>query len=116
MGGGSINLLSKLLTYSKINNTKFSVTYIDELFPKLIDMIDNTETGICNFVSDGAISPVKILEIYNKHSHKTFEIENSNDRARSYAKLEVGLLKKYGVSKVEDAIEKCVIEYIKNNK
>jgi len=111
----SKNLLTKLLSYNKINDVEFSITYIDELFPKLIDMIDSRETGVCNFVSDGAISPVKILEIYNKHKQKTFEIEKSEDSTRSYAKLEVGLLKKYNVTKVEDAVERCVIEYIKNN-
>jgi dTDP-4-dehydrorhamnose reductase len=111
----SKNLLTKLLSYNKIDDVEFSTTYTDELFPKVVDMIDNMETGICNFVSDGAISPVKILEIYNKHSTKIFEIEKSNDSKRSYAKLEVGMLKKYNVSKVEDAIERCVIEYIKNN-
>jgi len=109
------NLLTKLLSYNKIDDVEFSITCVDELFPKLIDMIDNVETGVCNFVTTGTISPVKILEIYNKHSHKIFEIEKSNDSKRSYAKLEVGLLKKYGVSKVEDAVERCVIEYIKNN-
>lgn len=112
----SKNLLTKLLSYSKINDVDFSITYVDELFPKLIDMIDNGETGVCNFVNDGAISPVKILKIYNKHSNRTFEIEKSEDSVRSYAKLEVGLLKKYHVAKVEDAVERCVIEYIKNNK
>ncbi len=111
----SKNLLTKLLNYNKINDVEFSITYIDELFPKLIDMIENGETGVCNFVSDGAISPVKILEIYNKHSSKVFEIENSYDKTRSNAKLDVGMLTKYGVAKVEDAVEACVIEYIKNN-
>jgi dTDP-4-dehydrorhamnose 3,5-epimerase-like enzyme/dTDP-4-dehydrorhamnose reductase len=111
----SKNLLTKLLAYNKINDIEFSITYVDELFPKLIDMINNRETGVCNFVSDGAISPVKILEIYNKHKQKTFEIEKSNDNTRSNAKLHIGLLKKYGVAKVEDAVGKCVIEYIKNN-
>jgi len=110
------NLLTKLLTYDRIDETEFSVTYIDELFPKLVDMIDNRETGICNFVNDGAISPAKILEIYNKYESKPFEIEKSNDKRRSYAKLETGMLKKYGVSKIEHAVEACVTKYIKNNK
>ena len=37
-------------------------------------MIENGEIGICNFVNEGVISPVKIMEIYNKHIHHDFEI------------------------------------------
>jgi 3,5-epimerase/4-reductase len=109
------NLLTKLLTYKKINDVEFSITYIDELFPILIDMIENDERGICNFVNEGVISPVKIMEIYNKYIHHDFEILKI-EPDRSYAKLDTGKLCKYNISTIGDAIEKCICEYNKNIK
>jgi len=106
------NLLTKLLTYKKINDVEFSITYIDELFPILIDMIENDERGICNFVNEGVISPVKIMEIYNKYIHHDFEILKI-EPDRSYAKLDIGKLCKYNISTIVDAIEKCICNIIK---
>jgi len=106
------NLLTKLLSYKKINDIEFSITYIDELFPLLIEMIENGEIGICNFVNEGVMSPVKIMEIYNKHIHHDFEILKI-EPDRSYAKLEIGKLRKYNISTIEEACEKCIIEYIR---
>jgi hypothetical protein len=104
------NLLTKLLTYKKINDVEFSITYIDELFPLLTDMIENGECGICNFVNEGVTSPVKIMEVYNKYIHHEFE-SITIEPDRSYAKLEIGKLRKYKVSTIEEAIEKCICEY-----
>jgi dTDP-4-dehydrorhamnose 3,5-epimerase-like enzyme/dTDP-4-dehydrorhamnose reductase len=109
------NLLTKLLKYTKIDDTRFSITCIDDLFPKLIDMIDNNETGVCNLVNEGFISPVKIMEIYNKYFFREYEISKGENLNRSYARLNVGLLKKYNVAKIEDVVENCICEYIKNN-
>ena len=110
------NLLTKLLSFNEINDVEISVTCIDELFPILINMIEKKETGICNFVNDGSIHLSEILKIYNKHSVNKKEIIISNKPVndRSYAKLRVGLLEKYNIMNVNDAIENCVIKYIKN--
>uniref|UniRef100_A0A6C0KWB7 RmlD-like substrate binding domain-containing protein n=1 Tax=viral metagenome TaxID=1070528 RepID=A0A6C0KWB7_9ZZZZ len=110
------NLLTKLLTFNEINDVEISITYIDELFPILIDMIENKETGICNFVNNGSIYLSEILKIYNKLSitKKEIIISNKQNNDRSYAKLSIGLLKKYNIRNINNAIENCVINYIKN--
>jgi 3,5-epimerase/4-reductase len=108
------NLLTKLLSFNKIEDVCFSITYIDDLFPKIIDMIYNSECGICNFVNNGCISPVTIMNTYNKYSYHKFEISEPSNK--SYSKLEVGMLCKYNILDVSEAIEKCVREYIIANK
>lgn len=110
------NLLTKLLSYNEINDVEISITYIDELFEILINMIENNETGICNFVNNGSIYLSKILEIYNKHSilKKDFIISNKQNNDRSYAKLKIGMLQKYNIMDINNAIENCVFNYIKN--
>ena len=109
------NLLTKLLSYKKIDDIELSITYIDDLFPKLIDMIDNNETGICNLVNNGTIKLHTIMEIYN--THKTHEYTLSTDVVlnRSYAKLSVEKLQKYSIMDIEVAIKNCISNYIKNN-
>ena len=50
------NLITKLLSYPTIQDNVITLTYIDELIPFMINMIENGEIGICNLVNEGKIS------------------------------------------------------------
>lgn len=110
------NLITKLLSYKSIHQNKITLTYIDELIPYLIDMIEEGETGICNLINDGAINIANIMQIYSqktKHSYETMEA--SYDEKKSCSLLSIGKLKKYNVKNVSDAVDECITKYIAKN-
>jgi len=109
------NLLTKLLSYKNIENVELSITYIDDLFPILIDMICNNEVGICNLVNEGSISLLNIMKIYNNYKTHSYDIAEVISPNRSYSKLSIGKLKKYNVMNISDAIETCIKKYILNS-
>jgi dTDP-4-dehydrorhamnose 3,5-epimerase-like enzyme/dTDP-4-dehydrorhamnose reductase len=110
------NLITKLLSYKKIDNIELSITYIDNLFPVLFDMIEQNETGVCNFVNNGSINLPTIMEKYNKYSKHDYSISSDFFMNRSYSKLLTGKLNKYNTLNIEEAIEVCIQNYIiKNN-
>jgi hypothetical protein len=106
------NLLTKLLNYKIIENKELTITYIDELVGILIRMIEHNELGICNFVNEGSINLTKILNIYNEYQEHKYEISQTIDTNKSNSLLIVGKLKKYNVSKIEDAVRECIVKYI----
>ena len=110
------NLITKLLTYTNIDDNEFSITYIDELFPILIDMIDNNEIGICNLVNEGSIKLSEIMTIINKYKMHEYTLHNNiHTQPRSYSKLSIGKLDKYKISNINTAIHNCVYNYISLN-
>ena len=114
------NLITKLLNYETINDCELSITYIDDLFPILLQMIEKDEHGICNFTNPGQINLNDILTKYNILSNntinikidKTFNIDKTN---RSLSKLENNKLNEYNPLHISDAIDKCIKKYIKNS-
>jgi 3,5-epimerase/4-reductase len=112
------NLLTKLISYTQIDNCEISITYIDNLFPILIDMIENAEVGICNFTNPGQIRLVNIIRKYEILTGVTKNIKSINclSTDRSFAKLETNKLNKYNPLHIEDAIDICIQNYIINNK
>ena len=108
------NLITKLLSYENIENNYITLTYLDELIPILIKIIEDKETGICNLVNKDAISLNEIIQIYEKTSNlslnKKIIEKNSN---RSGSKLEQGKLMKYNTMNVKEAVEKCIIDYLR---
>lgn len=110
------NLLTKLLSYNNIDSVEVSVTYTDNLFPILFKMIEQNETGICNFTNPGQIRLQEIIDIYNETSQnnikKTFTINNTNnENNRSFAKLYSDKLIKYSPLNIRDAIQDCCKKY-----
>lgn len=101
------NLITKLKSYTKVENCSFSCTYVNELFPICIKMIESGEKGICNFMNPGVINLIDI----KKKLGGEFSINDFPDSKRSYAKCEIGMLLKYGVYDIEDAIDKCIQNY-----
>lgn len=58
-------LLSKLENFRKLNDTKVNITILPSLMPLMVNMIDKNIDGIFNFVNEGLISLVDILDIYD---------------------------------------------------
>jgi dTDP-4-dehydrorhamnose reductase len=110
------NLITKLISYSSIDNVHITLTYIDELIPYLIDMCKTGETGICNLVNDGAISLVDIMNIYTvqKGESHTKHV-NTAANTKSTSLLTLGKLTKYKVQHVNDAVLDCITQYISHN-
>jgi 3,5-epimerase/4-reductase len=114
------NLMTKLLTYKNIEQLELSITCIDELFIILLEMIENNENGICNFVNPGSIKLIEILEIYNKYNDKNphvfnivepAETNNAIGNKRSYSRLKTTMLNKYNPKNIKNAIEICCKNY-----
>jgi len=108
------NLLTKLLSYNTIKSQKFSITYIDNLFPILFEMIENNETGICNFTNPGIINIVDIVKTYYKTNNicKDFSIDSSLDSdKRSIPTLHSNILKKYNPKDINEVIIECSKNY-----
>ena len=108
------NLLTKILGYKRIDNISLTITCIDDLFPILLEMIENNETGITNFVNPGEISLVSILEIYNRYKFHSFVVNNGvmvEDNKRSVSKLECEKILEYNPLDVFEAVDECVKNY-----
>ena len=125
------NLITKLLSYSYIDNVNITLTYIDELIPILLDMIKNNETGICNLVNEGEINLMDIMRIYKTLSIPLstpqqvceFSVSatsstppllkiNNEKINKSTSLLKLGKLKKYNVMDVNSAVYECIKNYI----
>ena len=110
------NLITKLLSYNRIDSCEISITYIENLFPILIKMLENGEVGICNFTNPGYINVTNIVEKYENvvGMFKNIKIHDVTTSERSFAKLETNKINKYNPLCIEDAITMCVENYVKN--
>jgi len=111
------NLLTKLLNYKIIEPCEISITYIDNLFPILLQMIENNEIGICNFTNPGYINLTEIIQLYNSHSNEQLNIQinkefNIKETKRSLSKLDNTKLAKYNPLNIYDSINNCINNYI----
>lgn len=106
------NLLTKLISYKNIQSNNFSITYVDDLFPILFEMIEDNVTGICNFTNPGITNSVEIINFYkNYHNTHYFNIIYEQDFKRSYSKLSPNKILKYNPLSVQNAIKKCIENY-----
>jgi dTDP-4-dehydrorhamnose reductase len=117
------NLLTKLLSYKSIDFVKLSLTYIDNLFPILFKMIEQNESGICNFTNPGQINLLDIINIYNETTNSQINpvinplINTTNHldletNKRSFASLHSDKLTKYEPLDIKSAIKDCCKKYI----
>lgn len=111
----SKNLITKLLSYETIENKEITLTYIDELIPYLLDMIQNNETGICNLVNEGTINLTTVLDTYATIKSHTYKISEKIDSEKSSSLLKIGKLNKYNVMSTLSAVNECLINYNINN-
>ena len=110
----SKNLLTKLINYENIDDCQISITYIDNLFPILFKMIENNETGVCNFTNPGQINLTEIINKYEKFTNTKTNIKinfNSIDNKRSLSKLNTHKINKYKPLNSDEAIEECIKKY-----
>jgi len=90
------SLTKKLLKYGKVHNIPQSLTIIDDLFPKIIDMAEKNITGTYNFTNPGTICYNDLLSEYKKQVDSSVTWEVTNENTRSANKLDVSkLLKLY---------------------
>jgi len=113
------NLLTKLLNYKIIDPCDISITYIDNLFPILLQMMENNEVGICNFTNPGHINLTEIIKLYNSLSNEpiNFLLNNEfniNETKRSFSTLDSYMLQKYNPLNIEYAVNICIKNYISN--
>jgi 3,5-epimerase/4-reductase len=106
------NLITKLLTYNTIEDKEITLTYLDELIPYLIHMIENGEIGICNFVNDGSIKLNKILDLYSEIKEHKYTLSKNTDKNKSSSLLNICKLQKYNIKSTETAVKQCVSKYI----
>ena len=108
------NLLTKLLKYNTIDDCEISITYIDNLFPILFQMIENNEIGICNFTNPGQINLFDIINKYETITNTKTNIKiscNSNDNKRSLSKLKTCKIDKYNPLHIDKAINICITNF-----
>lgn len=63
------NTINKLLSYKNIINTPESVTILEDLLPKIEELIADDAKGPFNIFNEGTISPSQIMTIF-QHPHK----------------------------------------------
>ena len=100
--------------YENIDDCQISITYIDNLFPILFKMIENNETGVCNFTNPGQINLTEIINKYEKFTNTKTNIKinfNSIDNKRSLSKLNTHKINKYKPLNSDEAIEECIKKY-----
>jgi len=111
------NLITKLLGFKNIENNTITITYLDELIPVLIDMIqdDTNNKGVCNLVNKGDISLIDILQTYTSYKKHSYEITPIQSNNKSSSLLSIGKIAKYNVSDIKHAVDDCIQKYISKN-
>jgi dTDP-4-dehydrorhamnose reductase len=115
------NFLSKIFKYSKICSMPNSMTVLEDMFPVIMDMIQNKTTGTFNLVNKGLITHNEILEMYKEHIDKGFTWENFSVEEQNAILLSkrsnTQLLtdKLYSlypdIPDIKTSVEKCITEY-----
>jgi dTDP-4-dehydrorhamnose reductase len=54
------NVLNKLSTYKKLIDTQESVVIVEDMLPRMLELIKNDERGIVHLTNEGTISPAEI--------------------------------------------------------
>jgi hypothetical protein len=69
------NFITKIVRYEKICSIPNSMTVLGDMFPVILNMLENKKTGTYNMVNDGVIDHNEILEMYKEivDPEKTWE-------------------------------------------
>lgn len=115
------NFLSKIFKYSKICSMPNSMTVLEDMFPVIMDMIQNKTTGTFNLVNKGLITHNEILEMYKEHIDKGFTWENFNVEEQNAILLskrsntQLSTDKLYSlypdIPDIKTSVEKCITSY-----
>lgn len=115
------NFLSKIFKYSKICSMPNSMTVLEDMFPVIMDMIQNKTTGTFNLVNKGLITHNEILEMYKEHIDKGFTWENFSVEEQNAILLskrsntQLSTDKLYSlypdIPDIKTSVEKCITGY-----
>jgi dTDP-4-dehydrorhamnose reductase len=117
------NLISKLIKYDKVIDIPNSVTFMDDLVSCVDWAINNKVTGIWHVTNPQTLTAAQIMKEYQKyvpnHKFRTIseeELGSLTVAKRSNCVLNTEKLRNAGfqMSLAEDALKKCMSEYIKN--
>lgn len=114
------NLLTKLIKYGRVFRERNSITYVPDFLKMVKFLIANELNGIFNTVCDGGADYQKFMEEWKRQGHPDFQYEviNASDypKPRTNLLLSTEKLKRVGfpVRNINDVMEECVREYIKN--
>ncbi len=118
------NLIDKLVKYSHVWNPQNSVTVIPDFLLAAKQLIDKRRIGVYHVANQGTISPVEIMELYQKminpdHKFKKITVEDFYKQkltkaTRSNCVLNTDKLQKEGINL--KPIKERIIEVIKEYK
>lgn len=82
------NFITKITQYSKICSIPNSMTVLHDMYPVILDMMQNKTTGTFNMVNQGIISHNEILQMYKEivdpeFTWQNFTIEEQNQILQS---------------------------------
>lgn len=117
------NLINKLKSYDKVIDIPNSVTFMDDLVNCVDWVIKNNIKGIYHVTNPQTLTAAQIMKEYQKyvpeHQFKTIdeqELGSLTIAKRSNCVLDTTKLRNAGfqMSLAEDALKKCMAEYIQN--
>lgn len=79
------NTINKLLTYDRVITTQESATVLEDLLPKVAELISQDEKGPFNIFNEGTISPSEIMDLFN-HPHYKISKGDLDDLTRHRAR------------------------------
>jgi nucleoside-diphosphate-sugar epimerase len=119
------NFITKIATYDKICSVPNSMSVLDELLPKALDLALGCRTGTVNFTNPGVISHDEILHMYKElvdpdFTWKNFTIEDQSAilaSGRSNNCLDTTLLTSLcpEIDDIRTAVRKVLTGYKKEN-
>lgn len=124
------NLIQKISKYSKVLDTKNSLTYLPDFLEAARLLIQKKKTGTYNIVNPGLISPADIMEMYRDivdptHAFEKItmqELSQMTSAGRSNCMLSGAKLLAAGISlphvekRVEDALKRLAKEAVSMRK
>jgi dTDP-4-dehydrorhamnose reductase len=73
------NTINKLLGYAIINNVQETVTVVEDMLPVMVQLIEESKTGVFHLVNEGTIAPSEIARLFN-HQFQTATKKQQNVR------------------------------------
>jgi|SRR3989344_4940607 len=115
------NLIDKLAKYSRLIETKNSMTTVPHMLEAILSLIEKRKTGVYNLVNPGLISPAEIMQMYkelvdNSHNFEIFSLEDLNKETkaqRSNCYLNTCKLESEGIRmpEIHEGVRQCLSVY-----
>lgn len=79
------NTINKLLTYDRVITSQESATVLEDLIPKVKELIEQDAKGAFHIFNEGTISPSDIMHLFN-HPHYAINKQELDDLTRNRAR------------------------------